>query len=134
MQLDLNMVVKPDPLASHPEDTWAKRISPLLDVIFVERLTIGPDEKIGSYYVPDSAISPTGVARVFAVSAGIPDTRCTHYKAPCRIPISVSVGDFVIFPAMAGRDLVWEEEGNTHEYTALVEGEILGTINYGKLA
>ena len=117
------------PSDSRPEETWGARLEPVLDTILIERLKVG--DKVGSFYIPDQAVVQTNIGRVFAVSPGIPDTKCPHRDPTCRVPISVEVGDFVIFPAMMGTDLVWEEDGECYDYTALVEGEVLAKVDYG---
>ena len=91
-------------------------IKPIGDKVLVEILE-EEAQKVGSLYVPDTAKEKPQQGKIVAVGEGAKDGKDI-------IPMSVKVGDTVLFGKYAGTDV--KHEGN--EYLLLSENDILAII------
>jgi chaperonin GroES len=94
------------------------KIKPLNDRVLIERIEAS-DKTAGGIVLPDSAKEKPTQGRIVATGGG----RQTDKGE--RIPLSVKVGDRVLFSSYAGTAL--KEEGK--EYLILEESEILAVVD-----
>lgn len=94
------------------------KIKPLYDRVLLERLEAS-DQTAGGILLPDSAKEKPTEGRVVACGEG----KLSDDGA--RIPLSVSVGDRVLFSSYAGTQI---KEGG-HEYLILEQSEILAVVD-----
>ena len=130
---EIKSVVKPK--SGKPELRLGKRLVPIMDLVYVERFEIGDTVgKEGLIVMPDAYKGHAMIGRVFAVGPGLPLGKCAKHSGndPHYQPMSVKVGDYVMFGMWGGRALQFEEGGEILEYVALKEGEILGIVDYDR--
>ena len=121
------------PKTTKPEKTFGKFLKPIMDLVYVERFEIGDTVgEEGLIIIPEAHKGKAMVGRVFAVGPGLPLGKCSQHNGndPHYQPMSVKIGDYVMFGAWSGRDLQFEHEGKILEYVALKEGELLGVVDY----
>ena len=94
------------------------KIKPLNDRVLIERVE-ADDKTAGGILLPDSAKEKPTEGRIVATGDG----RRTDKGE--RIPLSVGVGDRVLFSSYAGTAV---KEGGS-EYLILDEGEILAVVD-----
>lgn len=111
-------------------------IRPLHDYVFAKRLDSSSDRTAGGLFIPEGAKEKPSEAEIFAVGPGLRfncpldddgDGDCPTHKARnggCRLPMSVKVGDHVLFGKWSGSEI--KIEGET--YLIMREAEILGII------
>ncbi len=93
-------------------------IKPLYDNVLVQRVK-AQDTTAGGIVLPDSAKEKPTEGKIVAVGDG----RVSNDGA--RLPLSVSVGDRIIFGSYAGTSI--KEQGE--EYLILGENEILAVVD-----
>ena len=94
------------------------KIKPLYDNVLVQRIE-AQSTTAGGIVLPDSAKEKPTEGRIVAVGDG------KLADAGTRIPLSVSVGDHIIFGSYAGTAI---KEGG-EEYLILGENEILAVVD-----
>ena len=95
----------------------ARRLKPLLDRVLVQRLETAT--KIGSVYLPETALSKTHQGTVLATGPG------ARTNTGETIPMSVKEGDTVLLPEYGGDKVKIDDK----EYLLLREAEILGVLD-----
>ena len=93
------------------------RVTPLYDRVLVRRLS-AQEEKVGLLYIPDSAKEKPQEGIVIAVGPGVRNAQ------GILIPLSVQVGDKVLFGKYSGNDIKIEDQ----ELMVMKEDEILLTL------
>ena len=94
------------------------KIKPLYDKVLVERLE-AEAKTAGGIVLPDTAKEKPTEGRVVAAGAGRMADDGTN------VPLSVSVGDRILFGSYSGTDI--KSEGK--DYLILDEGEILAVVD-----
>lgn len=93
-------------------------IRPLHDYVFAKRIETSRDRTAGGLFIPEGAKEKPQEAEIFAVGPGL--------KTPAGevMPMSVKVGDRVLFGKWSGSEI--KIEGET--YLIMREAEILGVL------
>lgn len=91
----------------------------LNDRILVEKLD-SESVTAGGLIIPDTAKEKSTKGKVLSVGDGK-----WNSKTNTRVPMSVKVGDVVVFPKFSGNE--FQLEGKT--MVAMHEGELIGVIN-----
>jgi chaperonin GroES len=92
------------------------KIKPLQDRVIIERIAV--EEKIGVFYVPESAQQKANEGFVVAVGEG------RELKSGVVKALSLNVGDRVMFEAFGGTDI--KVDGK--EYVMLREESVMGVV------
>nr|AAM02972.1 Hsp10 [Crypthecodinium cohnii] len=96
----------------------AKRFTPLLDRVLVQRLK--PEAKTASgLFLPESAAKAPNYATVLAVGPG------GRTRDGDILPMNVKVGDKVVVPEYGGMTLKFEDE----EFQVFRDADIMGILN-----
>jgi chaperonin GroES len=95
----------------------ARRLKPLFDRVLVQKAE--QVAKIGSVYIPDSAMSKMSEGTVIATGPG------PRNQAGETIAMTVKEGDKVLLPEYGGEKV----EIDKVEYTLFRENELLGVID-----
>jgi chaperonin GroES len=94
----------------------AKRLKPLFDRVLVQR--VEAVKKIGSVYIPDSAMEKINEGVVIAVGPG------ARNQAGETIKMTVKEGDKVLLPEYGGDKIEMDKQ----EFTIFREAELLGVL------
>jgi chaperonin GroES len=94
----------------------ARRLKPLFDRVLVQR--VEAVKKIGSVYIPDSAMEKINEGVVIAVGPG------ARNQAGETIKMTVKEGDKVLLPEYGGDKIELDKQ----EYTIFREAELLGVL------
>jgi chaperonin GroES len=94
-----------------------KRLKPLQDRILVKRLEVKETKK-GGIIIPDTAMEKPQEAEVIAVGPG------KVMKDGVRQPLSVKVGDKILFGKYSGNEVTLDDE----EYLIMREEDVLGIL------
>ncbi len=95
------------------------RIQPLSDKIVVKVMEVTEEKTKSGLYVPDTAKEKPQEGEVLAVGPGVMNEQGE------RLPMSVAVGDRVIFSKYAGTEIKLDGE----EYLIMAERDILAKLN-----
>lgn len=95
------------------------RIQPLADKIVVKVMEVTEEKTKSGLYVPDTAKEKPQEGEVLAVGPGVMNEQGE------RLPMSVAVGDRVIFSKYAGTEIKLDGE----EYLIMAERDILAKLN-----
>lgn len=95
------------------------RIQPLSDKIVVKVMEVTEEKTKSGLYVPDTAKEKPQEGEVLAVGPGAMNEQGE------RLPMSVAVGDRVIFSKYAGTEIKLDGE----EYLIMAERDILAKLN-----
>ena len=95
------------------------RIQPLSDKIVVKVMEVTEEKTKSGLYVPDTAKEKPQEGEVLAVGPGVMNEQGE------RLPMSVAVGDRVIFSKFAGTEIKLDGE----EYLIMAERDILAKLN-----
>ena len=95
------------------------RIQPLSDKIVVKVMEVTEEKTKSGLYVPDTAKEKPQEGAVLAVGPGVMNEQGE------RLPMSVAVGDRVIFSKYAGTEIKLDGE----EYLIMAERDILAKLN-----
>lgn len=93
------------------------RLKPLFDRVLVQR--VDAVKKIGSVYIPDSAMTKISEGIVVACGPG------GRNQAGETIKLTVKEGDKVLLPEYGGDKIELDKQ----EYTIFREGELLGVLH-----
>jgi chaperonin GroES len=93
------------------------KVRPLADRILAKRIE-QKEQKRGTLVIPDSAREKPMEGKVLAVGSGKRD------KEGNRIPLTVKVGDRILFGKHTGTDIKIDDD----EHVVLREDEVLGII------
>lgn len=93
------------------------RLKPLFDRVLVQR--VDAVKKIGSVYIPDSAMTKISEGIVVAVGPG------GRNQAGETLKLTVKEGDKVLLPEYGGDKIELDKQ----EYTIFREGELLGVLS-----
>lgn len=93
------------------------KVRPLADRILAKRIE-EKEQKRGTIVIPDSAREKPMEGKVLAVGSG------KHDKEGKRIPLTVKVGDRILFGKHTGTDIKIDDD----EQVVLREDEVLGII------
>jgi len=95
------------------------RIQPLADKIVVKVMEVTEEKTKSGLYVPDTAKEKPQEGEVLAVGPGAMNDQGE------RLPMTVAVGDRVIFSKYAGTEIKLDGE----EYLIMAERDILAKLN-----
>jgi chaperonin GroES len=95
------------------------RIQPLADKIVVKVMEVTEEKTKSGLYVPDTAKEKPQEGEVLAVGPGAMNDKGE------RLPMTVAVGDRVIFSKYAGTEIKLDGE----EYLIMAERDILAKLN-----
>eukprot|EP00284_Hemiselmis_tepida_P019249 CAMPEP_0174924736 /NCGR_PEP_ID=MMETSP1355-20121228/7443_1 /TAXON_ID=464990 /ORGANISM="Hemiselmis tepida, Strain CCMP443" /LENGTH=102 /DNA_ID=CAMNT_0016170569 /DNA_START=27 /DNA_END=335 /DNA_ORIENTATION=+ len=95
----------------------AARLKPLFDRVLVQR--VDAIKKIGSVYIPDSAMAKISEGHVVATGPG------ARNQAGETLPLTVKPGDKVLLPEYGGDKI----ELDKVEYIMYREAELLGVLS-----
>lgn len=95
------------------------RIQPLADKIVVKVMEVTEEKTKSGLYVPDTAKEKPQEGEVLAVGPGLMNDQGE------RLPMTVAVGDRVIFSKYAGTEIKLDGE----EYLIMAERDILAKLN-----
>ena len=93
------------------------KVRPLADRILAKRIE-QKEQKRGTLVIPDSAREKPMEGKVLAVGSG------KHDKEGNRIPLTVKVGDRILFGKHTGTEIKIDDD----EHVVLREDEVLGII------
>lgn len=110
------------PEALTPAPMTADSLKPVLDNVFVRQSAPNSQTK-GGLYMPDrnKEWPPEGI--VIAVGPGRVDPETSD-----RIPMSVAVGDHVLFARRPSSEIDQLREGDSHRYVMLKDEDIMAII------
>ncbi|HHV14971.1 MAG TPA: co-chaperone GroES [Gelria sp.] len=95
------------------------RIQPLSDKLVVKVMEVTEEKTKSGLYVPDTAKEKPQEGEVLAVGPGVMNDKGE------RLPMTVAVGDRVIFSKYAGTEIKLDGE----EYLIMAERDILAKLN-----
>ena len=95
------------------------RIQPLSDKLVIKVMEVTEEKTKSGLYVPDTAKEKPQEGEVLAVGPGVMNDKGE------RLPMTVAVGDRVIFSKYAGTEIKLDGE----EYLIMAERDILAKLN-----
>jgi co-chaperonin GroES (HSP10) len=111
----MNERMKPLPHLDALPDPEPTDLLPMPGRLIVERIS---DEKIGTLYLPPSALGRSGVGRIMALGPDF-DDESTYYNE------LLAIGDTVIFPETAGIEVTLRKAGSAQRFLTMRYKELL---------